>query len=118
MKSGSKDIQKRMELQVPRLAGELKKEWFMRMARFYEITVCTAENLYYREGYSVPNETYIKLRNLGQIPTTPSENRLSASLKQKEEINELIRVHANEITKQVMHNIVHGLQQSMERIIS
>lgn len=117
MKSGSRELQKRMEKQVPRMGGELKKEWFERVAEFYTIDIIKAENLYYREGHSIPNETYIKLRNLDH-PVTPSEKRLAESLNRREEIKDIIRVHTDEITKQVMHNLVQSLSESMARLSS
>lgn len=117
MKSGSKELQKAMELQVPRLGGELKKEWFVRVADFFEIEVGVAENLYYREGYSVPNETYIKLRNLGQIPTTPSENRLAASLKRQDENNRDLQELA-ELKKEIKNEILGQFGEALKQFAS
>lgn len=62
MKSGSRDIQKRMKQQVPRHDMGMK-EWIGKAAKFYGCTYTKAENLYYRKGHSIPNEIYVLLRN-------------------------------------------------------
>jgi hypothetical protein len=105
MKSGSREIQKQMERQVPRIPGEYKKQWISRVARFYGCTPIKAENLYYREGHSVPNEIYLKLtslRNLnGATPrqTHPHLNELRTKLEEQDKnINRLEKILEREIT--------------------
>lgn len=102
MKSGSREIQKRMKQQVPR-GDEPMKSWIAKAAKFYQVDYTTLENIYYRPNRSIPNEMYTTLRNLtGSTPIRtnhPHLNELKTKLEEQDKnISRLEKILEREIT--------------------
>lgn len=118
MKSGSHEIQKTIERQVPRKPGEYKKQWFFRVARHYQCTITKAENLYYRSGHSIPNEIYIKLRTHQAVTTAnllDKQAHLDELNEREKEIDRIIRDKTNEIANAAIRAMAEGILQSLPR---
>lgn len=113
---GSVQFRQFIQNKFPRLPFEQVSEWLIRVNDELELQPQSRlKKLYYDQGLDNARFTTTEYQSIFGYPAKSSE-RLAQAQVRKQEINEIIRVHADEITKLVLTNVVQGIQESLQRI--